>query len=282
MWKLVIGKDWFLCHFVRSSKAERDATTPALVPSFSPFLSLFLSFFVCTLHQGSGSYVHISPRPCFEHLSMGQACNAPTPRDAQHFVCSPCSRAHFGRATTACVSSPRRLGSLQRLAHAAGHRHFQRASTSRRSAPLFEYHSRQKTTIQKIGANFSLRHCSRKLVLQRVFPAPPGASCTVVLRKMNNSEKMCSCNLTNEYVCQRFIIKIDGYEYRERVKHIYRKTVQRTHREHHPRYPEQTALEHPTSSKTCFSRTSSGYASPKNLNNQVFSTKDITHTNLHK
>ena len=27
-----------------------------------------------------------------------------------HSVCTPCSRAHFGRVTTACVSSPKRLG----------------------------------------------------------------------------------------------------------------------------------------------------------------------------
>ena len=35
-----------------------------------------------------------------------------------HFVCGPCSRAHIGRATTACVSSPMDWGSLHRLAHA--------------------------------------------------------------------------------------------------------------------------------------------------------------------
>ena len=33
----------------------------------------------------------------------------------------PCSHAHVGRSTTACVSSPRRLGGLHRLTHAARH-----------------------------------------------------------------------------------------------------------------------------------------------------------------
>ena len=32
-----------------------------------------------------------------------------------HQVCSPCSLAHLGRTTTACVSSPERRGSLHRL-----------------------------------------------------------------------------------------------------------------------------------------------------------------------
>ena len=27
------------------------------------------------IHKGLGSYVHFCPRPCFEHLPMGQACH---------------------------------------------------------------------------------------------------------------------------------------------------------------------------------------------------------------
>ena len=42
-----------------------------------------------------------------------------------HQVCSPCSLAHLGRATTACVSSPERRGSLHGLSHA---RHMQSGS----------------------------------------------------------------------------------------------------------------------------------------------------------
>ena len=45
-------------------------------------------------------------RVLVEHKSMGQACNPPT-KNGPHEVCSPCSRAHFGRVPTACVSSPR-------------------------------------------------------------------------------------------------------------------------------------------------------------------------------
>ena len=41
-----------------------------------------------------------------------------------HSVCIPYSHAHFGRATAACVSSPKRLGCLHRLAHAARHGYF--------------------------------------------------------------------------------------------------------------------------------------------------------------
>ena len=44
--------------------------------SLSFSLSLFL--FACTLRKGPGSCVHVCPRPCFEHLSMGQARNPPT------------------------------------------------------------------------------------------------------------------------------------------------------------------------------------------------------------
>ena len=51
-----------------------------------------------------------------------------------HCVCIPCSRAHFGRVTAACVSSPKRLGSLHRLTHAARHGHFYGASTPKRTA----------------------------------------------------------------------------------------------------------------------------------------------------
>ena len=59
-----------------------------------------------------------------------------------HSVCTPCSRAHFGRVTTACVSSPKRLGCLHSLA--------QQQEMDISEAPphlgapfaLFEHHSR--------------------------------------------------------------------------------------------------------------------------------------------
>ena len=59
----------------------------------------------------------------------------PTDAEEPLSMCSSCSRAHLGRVTTACVSSPKRRGSLHKLAHAAGHGHFLGASTSRRSDP---------------------------------------------------------------------------------------------------------------------------------------------------
>ena len=45
-------------------------------------LSRSCSFFLCAClsHQGSESYVHFRPRPCFEHLSVGQASHPPTRR----------------------------------------------------------------------------------------------------------------------------------------------------------------------------------------------------------
>ena len=88
-------------------------------------------------------------------------------------MCCPCSLSHFVRLTTACVSSPKRLGCLHWLAHAAGHGHFQAASTSGRSASFVFLRSPQKTTIQKIGDGFHLRHGCQLLALQRVFSAPP-------------------------------------------------------------------------------------------------------------
>ena len=78
------------------------------------------SLFVRT--QGVGVSHSLLPASLFEHMLMGQARNPPTLGD--HSMCIPCSYAHFGRATTACVSSPKRLGCLHWLAHAAGHGHF--------------------------------------------------------------------------------------------------------------------------------------------------------------
>ena len=54
----------------------------------------------------------------------------------QHSVCSPCSRAHFGRVPHRMCVIAERLGCLHWLAHAPGHRHFSGASTSRRTASV--------------------------------------------------------------------------------------------------------------------------------------------------
>ena len=98
---------------------------------FSHSFCLFL--FACSPAQGVGVLRSLLPTSLDEQLSMGQARN---PRDiGDHSVCTPCTRAHFGRVTTACVSSPKRLGCLHWLAHAAGHEHLLGASLSGRSDP---------------------------------------------------------------------------------------------------------------------------------------------------
>ena len=73
-------------------------------------------------HKGSGSHFDCCPRPCSSTCRWARL--ATHRRSGPHFVCIPCSHAHFGSATTASVSSPKRPGSLHRLAHAAGHGHF--------------------------------------------------------------------------------------------------------------------------------------------------------------
>ena len=91
---------------------------------------------------------------------MGQARNPPAQET------TPCVvralHAHFGRVTTACVSSPKRLKAPPHL-----------------GAPfaLFEHHSRLITTIQKIGDNFPKTSMSLSNI-PSVFSAPPGATCT--------------------------------------------------------------------------------------------------------
>ena len=122
---------------------------PVVLPSFFPFflssflssfLPFFLSFFLSILpvclfvHKVSGSYVHACPRPCVEHLSVGQAFHTPTQSTAHDEVRA--LALHFGCFTTECVSSPWDWAALHWLAHAAGHGHFQGAFTSGRSVPV--------------------------------------------------------------------------------------------------------------------------------------------------
>ena len=88
----------------------------------------------------------------------------------------PCFDASVGRVTAACVSCPKELGSLHKLAHAAGHGHF--PGPPRQGAPfllLETVHVANLDTtnsIQQIGDNSP---CGLA-VLQRVFSDPPGAS----------------------------------------------------------------------------------------------------------
>ena len=120
------------------------------------------------IHKWSGSHVHFYPRPC---SSTCRQANFSTHRHSgPHFVCNPCSCAHFGRVTAACVSSPKRLGCLHWLAHAARHGHFQGASTSRRTASFvfFAFTSEnQDTKIMAIVSPETWLSCV--VVTTRVF-----------------------------------------------------------------------------------------------------------------
>ena len=98
-------------------------------------------------------------------------------------MCSPCSRAHFAPIATACVSSPREW------AVSVGSHLQQDVDNSKAPPhpgallPLFDPVHHRKPRYKK-WRWFSLRHSCHLSVLQSVFSAPPGASCTMVLRKI--------------------------------------------------------------------------------------------------
>ena len=100
----------------RTSNSHRVAFLSLLTRDY---LFLFLCHCACLSHRGIGVSRSLLPVSLCEHQSTGQA-RTPTDR-GPHSMRSPCSHAHCGRATAACVSSPKRLGSLYWLAHAAGH-----------------------------------------------------------------------------------------------------------------------------------------------------------------
>ena len=122
------------------------------------FLFLFSFFFVVDIRkkkgshsQGVGSHFDFCPRPC---PSTCRWVRLATRRHiGPHFVKIPCSRAHLGRATAACVSSPKRRSIGSHMQQDMG---FSKARPQL-DAPirLFEYRSLQKTTIQKNGDNSS-------------------------------------------------------------------------------------------------------------------------------
>ena len=100
-------------------------------------------------HKGSGSHFDFCQRPCSSTCRWARL--ATHRHSGPHFVCIPCSHTHFGRGTTACVSSPRRRSSLHWLAHAARHGDVFGASTFGRSVSFVRHRSSQKTTIPKIA-----------------------------------------------------------------------------------------------------------------------------------
>ena len=105
-------------------------------------------------------------------------------RKGPHQACSPCSRAHFSRLTTACVSSPKGLGCLHWLTQQDMVISKAPPHLSAPLPPSFCVHLR-KPRYKKL-AMVSLRHGCQLALL---FSAPPGASCTVVIKhdKWNTS-----------------------------------------------------------------------------------------------
>ena len=104
-------------------------------------------------HNGSGSYFHFCPRPCSSTCPWAKLSTTDT-RDHTN-AWSVLSRS-FGRVTTARVSSPKRLGAVSMGSHMQQEMDISQAPPHL-GAPfaLFEHRSRLKTTIQKIGDNFS-------------------------------------------------------------------------------------------------------------------------------
>ena len=146
-----------LSQLSRKVCCAQDTETLQTFFSFSFFLFFFFfswSTFVKkkgSHSQGVGSHFDFCPRPC---PSTCRWVRLATRRHiGPHFVKIPCSRAHLGRATAACVSSPKRrsIGS-----HMQQDMDFSKARPQL-DAPirLFEYRSPQKTTIHKNGDNSS-------------------------------------------------------------------------------------------------------------------------------
>ena len=102
-----------------------------------------------------------------------------------HLVC-----AHFGRVPNACASSPRDC------AVSIG------SHTSGSTASFVSQRSRLKTTIQKSGDSFLMRHSCQLLMLQIVFPfhrAP-------LAQKTSEVNFSCSRCVTNKKIIRRFIV----------------------------------------------------------------------------
>ena len=107
---------------------------------------------------GGWSGPHEVLRHTFRAMYFMHRVDGPSsqPTDAQeHTLWSPCSRAHFGHVATACVSSPGDWAvsvgthTQQDMGVSIAPPHLVAP------APLFEYCSRLKTTIQKIGDSVS-------------------------------------------------------------------------------------------------------------------------------
>ena len=131
----------------------RPPTFPVVCCSVFVFVfASFFSLFVST--QGIGAFRSLLPASLSEHV-IDRPGSQPIVTEGPRSVCNPCSRAQFGRATTACVSSPKRLSSLHGLAHAAGHGCFSRASTPGAPFLLHQTVHVTKPRSKTIGGNLS-------------------------------------------------------------------------------------------------------------------------------
>ena len=126
------------------------------------------------------------------HTSLARRCTAPRAHPSTKEISSrnvslatalalaavACSRAHFGRVTTACVSSPKRRGSLHRLAHCSktwtllGRLHIE----ALRSICLTTVHFRKPPS-----KKLEIISRETQLSFDELFSAPPGATCTELL-----------------------------------------------------------------------------------------------------
>ena len=140
-----------------------ECSLPTHVNFDSAVLSgLDFSSRLLTFTEGSGSCVRFCHVFVRAHVD-GPGSQPTHRRIGPHFACIPCSHARFGSASTACVSSPKRLGCLHGLA---------KAPPATRSFCLNTIHIRKPRSTKL--AIISLKH-SCLISVQRVFSAPPGS-----------------------------------------------------------------------------------------------------------
>ena len=129
-------------------------------------LCFFVSCLVLSLrlarlfaHKGSGSHIHFCPRPCSSTCRWA--------RLATH--------RHWGPLCVSRALVPTLAVQPPHVCH-----------RQRDWAVSIGSHMQQDVDISpappQLGAPLPLRHGCRSLWLQRVFSAPPGASCTVVIK----------------------------------------------------------------------------------------------------
>ena len=108
-------------------------------------ISLFVILSLLFVLNRSRSYVNCFPRPCFKHVSMGQARNPPTERTSLS-AWSVLSRSLWPCYRRMCVITEG-LGSLHGFAHAAGRGYLCSASTAKRAVSSVRERSQQNSRL---------------------------------------------------------------------------------------------------------------------------------------